>query len=55
MQITASTTTTDLVVVLIVVAVTTLLLALIEATALNFSLCPLVIRAQWRKVRETLS
>lgn len=52
MQITASTTTTDLVVV---VAVTTLLLALIEATALNFSLCPLVIRAQWRKVRETLS
>lgn len=54
MQITASTTTTDLVVV-IVVAVTTLLLALIEATALNFSLCPLVIRAQWRKVRETLS
>lgn len=54
MQITASTTTTDLVVV-IVVAATTLLLALIEATALNFSLCPLVIRAQWRKVRETLS
>lgn len=54
MQITASTTTTDLIVV-IVVAATTLLLALIEATALNFSLCPLVIRAQWRKVRETLS
>lgn len=24
-------------------------------TALNFSLCPLIIRAQWRKVRETLS